>query len=73
MAAAMATVVALIAGLLAEANPYLSLAVEIGAGVIVYTALVLTFRPRLAREIALFLPLDALGRIGRRYATAPRA
>ncbi len=73
MAAAMAVVVALLAGLLADANHYVALGVEIGTGVIVYAALVVTFRPRLAREIALFLPLDALGRIGRRYATAPRA
>jgi hypothetical protein len=43
------------------------------AGVIVYMGLVLTFRPRLAREIALFLPLHALGRTGRQHATASRA
>jgi PST family polysaccharide transporter/lipopolysaccharide exporter len=72
MAAAMAIVVALVAGLLTEANRYLALGVEIGVGVIVYAGLVLTFRPRLAREIALFLPFDALGRVGRRYAAAPR-
>jgi hypothetical protein len=41
--------------------------------VIVYMGLVLTFRPRLAREIALFLPLHALGRTGRQHATASRA
>jgi lipopolysaccharide exporter len=70
MAAAMALAVALLAKLLAGANPYLSLAVEVGAGVIIYAALVLAFRSRVAREIALLVPFD---RAARTYAAEPSA
>ena len=66
-----AIVVVLLAKLLAGANPYLSLALEIGAGVVVYVGLMLAVRPRLAREIALFLPFFPFDRVGRRYAIQP--
>ena len=70
MASAMALAVAVLAQLLAGSNPYLLLGLEVATGVSVYAALVLVFRPRLAREIAHFLPLD---RLSRRYAVAPPA
>jgi O-antigen/teichoic acid export membrane protein len=72
MSGAMALVVAVLAKLLGNTNPYISLAVEIAAGVIVYVGLVLAFRPRLAREIAHFLPFLPEVRTDR-YAVAPRA
>jgi PST family polysaccharide transporter/lipopolysaccharide exporter len=73
LAAAMALAVALLGILLADRSPYLSLALQIGMGVIVYAGLLLAFRPRLAREIAHIFPFSPLDRVRRGYAVAPRA
>ena len=58
LALIMALSVGLIAKVLAGANPFLALAVEIASGVLIYASLVLVFRPSLAREVALLLPID---------------
>jgi lipopolysaccharide exporter len=60
MALAMALCVTLIARLLAGANPFLALAVEVVSGAIIYGGLLLIVRPRLAREIALLVPINRL-------------
>jgi hypothetical protein len=60
MGALMAAVVATLAWGLRGWNPFAALALEIATGGLLYAALLLLFRPAIAREIAHIVPLARL-------------
>jgi len=60
MGAVMATVVAMLGSTLEGWNTVAALTIEIATGVLLYAALLLLFRPAIAREIMLVVPFGRI-------------